>query len=115
MPPHKSLVNRPLTFSDSFLICPLYCCKQLLVLSILSDGGSKVSDQSELSDLISPSRLTEQYPISGIVVFVFLLTELPVVVFHLTGLGQSGVVPGMTVTSVHHGICSVRIHPSCVN
>ncbi len=72
----QSLVNRPLTFSDSFLIRSPYCCKQLLVLSILSDSGSKVSNQSELSNLISPSWLTGQHPISGIVFFVSLLSCL---------------------------------------
>lgn len=84
MPLHKALLN-DLWRSVSFLIRWPYCYKQLLVYSILSDSGSKVSNQSELRDLIPPSWLTEQYPISGIVFLAFLYTELPVVVFRLTG------------------------------
>ena len=50
----QSLVYRPLTFSDSFLIRSPYCCKQLSLLSILSASGSDSSNQSQLSILTPP-------------------------------------------------------------
>lgn len=62
----QSLLKWPLTLSDSFQIRWPYCCKQLSVLSICSDSGSEVSSQSEFSDLIPPSWLTEQYPIRAL-------------------------------------------------
>lgn len=70
----QSLIKWPLILSDSFLIhCP-YCSKQLLGRFILSENGSK--GFYPISNSIPSSWLTDQYPISSIVVVV-LLSYLP--------------------------------------
>lgn len=105
----QSLVNRPLTFSDSLLIPLPYCSKQLLVLSAFSASGSLASNQSELCDLISSLGLSECYPISGTVFSLFLLTIVPVVEILL----HSGRYHDISASLQLHGlIWRVHVNPT---